>query len=159
MCFSIVGADFQRSLISLASVIPSLLLAIRAAQVIERNQMIGAELERLLKIADCFSGPPFARGQQAEVVPGICQSVGIARTKFERAFKALPGFCRLLLVQIYASDAIERFRACWIVAQGDLERSCGLIHIAALKKHRAVGKIIASELDRVGHAGKGKRPS
>ena len=31
-----------------------------------------------------------------------------------------------------------------------------MIHIAALKKYRTIGKIVASKLDRVGHAGKGK---
>ena len=49
--------------------------------------MIGAQLERLLKIADRFSGASFARCQLAEVVPGIRQSVGITRAKFERALK------------------------------------------------------------------------
>ena len=116
---SIIGADSQRVLISLASIVPSFLLAISAAQVIERYQMVGILLERLLKISNRFVGAAFPRGQQTEVVPGICQCVGIAGTKFERAFKTFPGFRGLLLIQIDTSHAIERLGARRIVAQGN----------------------------------------
>src|SRR5580658_1439441 len=119
--FRVVGVDLQRALVSFASVIPTFLLAIGAAQVIEHNRMIGTQLERLLKMADRFSHASFAPGQQAEIIPGVCQSVGIAGAQFERAFKARARLCRLLLVQIDASDAIERFGAGRIVAQSNLE--------------------------------------
>jgi len=36
--------------------------------------MIGTQLERLLKVADRFGWAPVPRGQQAEVVPGICRN-------------------------------------------------------------------------------------
>ncbi len=79
--FGIVGVDRQRALVGLASVIPALLLTICAAEIIKGNQMIGTEFEGLLKVADRIAHVPLARGDQAEVVPGICQGAGIARAK------------------------------------------------------------------------------
>ena len=74
----IFGTDHNRPFQHTARVAPTFLLAIRVAQVLERNQMIGIELERFLEIRNRICGAPFARGQKAEVVPGVGQGVRIA---------------------------------------------------------------------------------
>ena len=91
------------------------------AQAWLRDHMVGTYLERFLKVADRFARASFPRRPQAEVVPGVCQRVRIARTQFERAFKAIAGLCRLLLVQIHASNTIESLGACRIIAQRNLK--------------------------------------
>ena len=116
----IVRPDCNRSLQHFASFIPALLLAISVAQIFEGNQMIGTQPERLLKVPNRLGGAPFPRGQKAEVVPSIRQGVGIARAKFDRAFKALPGFPVLVLFQIDAPQAVESLGARWIVATGPI---------------------------------------
>src|SRR5437762_11646458 len=77
----------------------------------------GVQLECFLKVRNRFRGSPFPRGQKAEIVPGVWQSVGIARMKFDRALKSLPRFTRLLLLQVDASQAVESLGARGIVAK------------------------------------------
>jgi len=59
--------------------------------------MIGAELERPLKIWDCFGRAPLPRGQKAEVVPGIGQRVRITGPQFGRALELFSSQAKLLL--------------------------------------------------------------
>src|SRR2546422_4433909 len=93
-------AGCDRSLKRFAGFIPALLLAISVPQIFQRDQVIGTQLEGLLKVRNSFGGVSLPRGEKAEVVPGVRQSFGIARMKFDGASKTLPRFSGLLLFQV-----------------------------------------------------------
>ena len=79
------------------------------------------------------------------------------------SFKAFSKLARawaiLLLLQIYAAEAVLSFGAGWVVAQGCLERRFGLIVITPLKECGTERQIVPAELISVGVAGEGKRLS
>ena len=114
----ILRADCHRALQQLAGFVPILLLPVSVPQILERDQVIGIELERLLEVWNRFGCVPFPRGQQAEIVPGVGHSVGITGLKFGRALEALPRLAGFLLLQINASQPVECLGALRIVAQG-----------------------------------------
>src|SRR5882762_7579307 len=95
--------------------------------------MLGAQAKGLLKVSDRFVGVPFAGGQKTDVVPGVGQSIGIARVELHGAFEGLPRLCGLLLLQVDASQAVQGLGAGGVVAKSSLERSLGLIEVTALK--------------------------
>src|SRR6266536_1505591 len=131
-------------------------LAMSHAEIIEGNQVVGAQLQCLLKIFDCFVHVANARRENAEVVPGVRQRIGISRRELDGARKNLARFGVPLLIQANAPNAVESLGTCRIVAQRNPKGSLGLIQISALKEYRAIGQVVAPELDRVGHAGKRK---
>ncbi len=77
--------------------------------------------------------------------------------KFRGTFKALPCLDRFLLIQLGASQSVESFRTRWIIAKSQTEEGFGLIEVASLKKHRAVGEIVAAELVHFVDTGKRQR--
>src|SRR2546422_5884454 len=131
----ILRAGCDRSLKRFAGFIPALLLAISVPQVFQRDQVIGTQPEGLLKVRNRFGGVSLPRSEKAEVVPGVWQSFGIARMKFDGASKTLPRFSSLLLFQVDASQAIQGLGARGIVAQSMLECRSGLIIIAPLEEN------------------------
>src|SRR5207237_243463 len=115
--------------------VPLLLLPKGIAQIFERNQMIGAQAQRLLKIRNGFGGAAFSGREQSEIVPGIGQRLGIAGIESCGTLKAFSCFDNLVLFQIHAAQAVERLGTRRIIAKRALERRAGLFVIPTLKEN------------------------
>ena len=74
----IIRTDFNRPLERHAGFVPLLLLTISVPQVHQCNHVFGIHTQSFLKVRDRLRSAPFARGQQAQIVPGIGQRVRIA---------------------------------------------------------------------------------
>src|SRR5712671_772702 len=153
----IIGTNCECAFKSFAGIVPLLEPAIGAAEIFERDNVIGTELQRLIKVSDCLLGVSFAGGNKAEIVPRIRQRIGKAGMEFRGAFETVARLCYLLLIQIDAAQAVQGLRAFRIVNESALKDGSGLIVVSALKENGAIGEIVAAELGRFGDAGKRQR--
>ena len=133
--FGSFGTYSDRMLKHFACFVPLLLLPKGIAQIFERNQMIGAQAQRLLKIRNGFGGAAFSGREQSEIVPGIGQRLGIAGIESCGTLKAFSCFDNLVLFQIHAAQAVERLGTRRIIAKRALERRAGLFVIPTLKEN------------------------
>src|SRR6266481_1834599 len=78
--------------------------------------------------------------------------------KFRGTFKTLTSLGRVLLVQLGASQCVEGFRTVCVVAKRKMEEGFGLLEVTSLKKHGAVGEIVAAKLEGLADARKRQRP-
>ena len=71
--------------------------------------MVGIKLQCLLELLDRFVGMAFARRQQAEIVPCVRERAGIALRKLYDALEGSERFGRFVLLQVDATQTVERF--------------------------------------------------
>ena len=148
--FRILGSDLQRALQDLTCLIPTLLRTICIAQIVEREQMMRIQPQRLKKARHRIADASLARSNDAKIIPGIRQSIGIIGRQFHGAFESLARGGVFVLIQVNAANAVHRFRTRWIITQGLLERAFGLVEISALKKQSAVREVVSAEFQRMG---------
>src|SRR5579862_5330698 len=103
------------------------------------------DFQRLLKIADGVVNAIFPRRYDSEVVPCVGNSVRISRLQLHTSLKHFAGSGIPVLVQINASDAVDRLSTCGIAAQSLLEGGCSLIQISTLKEQGSGREMVASE--------------
>src|ERR1039457_6599506 len=72
----VLRSGSQRSLQRFPSFVPTLLQAVGVPQIFQRNPVIGTYPQRFLKVAGGLVHVSLARGQQAEIVPGVWQRIG-----------------------------------------------------------------------------------
>lgn len=130
-------------------VFPALLLAIDVAQIGEGHRIFRGKLESALKVLDGFGGAVVASGNDAEIVPGFFPGARIVGAKLNGAFEIATRFREILLLEIDAAEAVERFGARGIVAKCLLEVRLGVQRIATLEEGGAERKIVARKIERV----------
>src|SRR5215469_8770997 len=99
--------------------------------------MAGVNFEGPLKIGDGSVCVSLARGENAEIIPGVWQRAGISGMKLKSAFEIFPRFFCFLLLQADTADTVEDLGARGIIPQGLAKEFFGLVVIAALVKDGA----------------------
>src|SRR5579863_5148457 len=118
--------------------------------------MMWIQAERFLKLLHGIRDAAVARGEDAEVIPGVRERLRIVGLLLQAALKHLARGCIFVLIQIDAAYAVEGLGAGGIVAQSLLKCGFRRVEIPALKKQRAKRKIISPECESVACAGEGQ---
>ena len=95
------------------------------------------DLQGALKVADGRGGVPFPGRQNSQIIPGVWQRPGVAGVQLNRALKTFARFFGFSLLQIDASQPIERLGARGIILQREAEKGFGLVGIASFVENRA----------------------
>src|SRR5580704_10017970 len=98
--------------------------------------MMRIQLQSLLKTLNRILHTVLARSDDAEIVPGVGESIWIVGWQFDGVLESFARSRVFGLVQVDTSDAVGGFGAGWIVTQGLPERRFSLIKISALERER-----------------------
>src|ERR1700722_590110 len=112
--------------------------------------MMRIQLQSLLKTLNRILHTVLARSDDAEIVPGVGESIWIVGWQFDGVLESFARSRVFGLVQVDTSDAVGGFGAGWIVTQGLPERRFSLIKISALEKERAIREVVAAEFESIG---------